>query len=181
MSTEQRRAYQREYYLERRDEIREKSRAYYVANREAIRQKRNAYREAHAAEDRQYQRQHYAQNRTRKLELSVRYRHGLSPEEWAAIWQAQDGRCYLCGDELAHRDKTYVDHDHSHCGKRKSCQICRRGMACRHCNSAIGLAADDPARLRRMADALETAQYAFAQRLADSQAGKQLTLSDMDD
>lgn len=40
-----------------------------------------------------------------------------------------------------------IDHDHS-TGQR-------RGMLCGHCNRAIGLAGDDPARLRKMARYIE--------------------------
>jgi hypothetical protein len=166
----------REYYLEHRDEIREKQRLYYLANREAIQQKQAAYREAHRTKNVQYQRQYYPGNKARWRELDFKKRHGMSPEEWAAMWQAQDGRCYLCDDELDPDSRhTHVDHSHECCPQRKSCRACRRGLACSSCNAAIGYAFDDPERLRRMADALERAQASASERIGRS--GEQLTLA----
>jgi hypothetical protein len=94
------------------------------------------------------------------------------------MWQAQNGCCYLCGEELDPKtEAVHLDHDHSCCPPIRSCRTCRRGLTHRRCNVAIGLAGDDPARLRRMADALEAAQLAFRQRQATSGAGEQLTLT----
>lgn len=100
--------------------------------------------------------------------------HGLRPEDLAALIAAQQGACYLCGAELGDGGKgVHVDHDHSCCPQGKSCSLCRRGVACQGCNMSIGLAGDDPARLRRMADALEAAKVAAAARVA---AGRQMGL-----
>ncbi len=99
-------------------------------------------------------------------------RHGIRPEDWAAMWDAQQGACYLCGEEMV-AGKAVIDHDHSHCPPEQSCRTCRRGLACSNCNSAIGLAGDDPDQLRQMAGALEAAQLAVTQRMA-AVAAKQL-------
>jgi hypothetical protein len=96
----------------------------------------------------------------------ARRRHGLAiPDTWAAMWDAQNGQCYLCGDPLDDRS-THVDHDHSCCPPGRSCQVCRRGLACGNCNVAIGLAADDPDRLEQIAGSLRAAKAAVALRLA---------------
>jgi hypothetical protein len=94
-------------------------------------------------------------------------------ESWfAATWQAQDGACYLCGKPLDKdvepMDKAaiVIEHDHSHCATGRSCDLCRRGLAHRICNTVIGLAGDDPVLLRKMADALEAAMSAVAERVA---------------
>lgn len=95
--------------------------------------------------------------------------HRMRPEDKAAMWQAQGGRCYLCGDELP-LDKAVIDHDHRCCPRRRnqswSCPDCRRGLACHPCNLIVGHAGDDPDRLRRIAAALEPANLAVTQRLA---------------
>ena len=65
---------------------------------------------------------------------------------------------------MADRRKVATDHDHSCCPAHKSCQVCRRGLACLFCNSLIAFAFDDPARLRRIAGSLEAAKAAVQER-----------------
>lgn len=66
---------------------------------------------------------------------------------------AQEGRCAICRRtpteaELG-EDHLHIDHCHAE-GPHAV-----RGLLCRGCNYAIGHAADDPERLRAMADYLE--------------------------
>jgi hypothetical protein len=100
--------------------------------------------------------------RFRVLKLAAK--HGMRPDGWAALWTAQGGRCYLCGDQLGER--VHVDHDHRCCPRDTSCPFCRRGLACARCNQLIGMADDDPDRLRRIAGNLETALKVADERLA---------------
>jgi hypothetical protein len=59
------------------------------------------------------QRRYRAANRDKISERERRYRHGLWPDEWQARWDAQDGRCYLCGDPLPDDpSEVRLDHDH---------------------------------------------------------------------
>lgn len=113
----------------------------------------------------------------RQRKASARHRHGPHIEEdWAAMWVAQEGNCYLCGDPLV-EGNVHVDHDHRCCPHTHSCRNCRRGLACNRCNQAIGLANDSPERLRRMADGLEVAQQRVAERKPDEE---QLSLLPLD-
>lgn len=89
----------------------------------------------------------------------------MQPQDWMAVWEKQGGCCYLCGDDML-PDRAHIDHDHSCCPKGKSCRFCRRGLTCSRCNQLIGLADDDPDRLRRIAGNLETALKAVGERLA---------------
>ncbi len=85
------------------------------------------------------------------------------------FWDAQDGRCYLCGDPLPEvtDHEVHLDHDHGCCRKgTRGCAICRRGLACLPCNLLIGYGKDDPDRLRRIADGLEAASAAVRERMA---------------
>lgn len=191
---EQRRAYRREYYLRNRETFLErqreyaaanprdpaKRREYYLRNREGFREKQRAYDAANPRDPegrREYNRHWQARARAATPEKYRAQRmyahHGMWPGDWAAMWAAQDGRCYLCGDELT-EDTAVIEHDHRCCPAFYSCRNCRRGLACEHCNRAIGLAQDDPDRLRRMADALEAARLLVDQRLAE--AGEPQTL-----
>jgi hypothetical protein len=69
----------------------------------------------------------------------LKYAHGMHPEDWFAMWKRQAGRCYLCDQALPEdRGKVHIDHDHSCCGKDRSCGRCRRGLAHRICNTLLG-------------------------------------------
>jgi len=92
----------------------------------------------------------------RQLWHTLWFMHRMRPEDWEAMWTAQDGRCYLCGDGLpAERAQVNLDHDHACCPPRTSCPWCRRGMTCGPCNRIIAAAREDPERLRRIATNLE--------------------------
>jgi len=85
-------------------------------------------------------------------------KHKMRLPEWDAMWLAQDGRCYLCGEAMTGDRAGQIDHDHSCCAPQKSCPSCRRGLACIRCNMVIGMVYESPDRLRVIADALEAAQ-----------------------
>jgi len=151
----------REYRERHRDELRERNREYRAQNPERDRE----YYIKNRAQMRAKQNARYAQNPGLKGDEDRRSRHGLTPEAWAAMWSAQDNCCYLCGGELGVGKSVHIDHDHRCCPQGRSCQFCRRGLACNNCNVAIALVGDDPARLRRMADALERAQAQVTEHL----------------
>src|ERR1035438_5681784 len=100
--------------------------------------------------------------RLRNEAADLKYMYGITPEQWQAMFDAQGGCCYLCGEPLDLELKgrgvgISTDHDHS-CGRgRRSCGTCIRGLACMPCNAGIGNFGDDPGRMRRVADNLEMA------------------------
>ncbi len=182
----------RRWREENPEKIRDSAHRSYENNKEAIREKNRRWAEEHPEKMREYSRKYYANNPEKERErrqrnaggareASRRYRarigtvgrriqhwaqnHDLQPEDWAVLWDAQDGLCYLCSQELA-PDKAHIDHDHRCCEKDHSCRYCRRGLAHHACNALIGMAADDPARLRRIADNLEIALKDTDARLA---------------
>jgi hypothetical protein len=162
-------------------ERREQRRRWRLANSEKSREYSRRYREANLEKEQERHRRRRAANREQERENQRRYRarigpdgrrvqhwalnHGIQPEDWAVMWEAQDGRCYLCGDEMA-AAKAHIDHDHRCCPKDHSCGYCRRGLACGGCNRLIGLAGDDPDRLRWIASNLELALKLADARLA---------------
>jgi len=170
----------RQYYEKNRDKIlawqreygadpanRDRKREWYLRNRERILERRRTYYAQNRAEELARTRAYQIRHKDRIRAYGATYRHGMRPADWAAMWDAQDGQCYLCGDALVADDaSTHVDHDHACCGRERSCPVCRRGLAHAACNVSIGNAGDDPARLRRMADALEAAKAQVAQRMA---------------
>lgn len=87
-----------------------------------------------------------ARNRT-KLALGNRARHhGLTVAQVKAAWLAQDGKCANPRCEAVfdiehpdHRNGMQIDHDHV--------TNLFRGLLCKPCNSTLGHAGDDVARL----------------------------------
>ena len=148
---ERRRAYHREYQRKWREANRELARE---VSREASRRYRSKFPEAEARDRRRYE----------KMRA-----HGANAQAvFAAFWGSQGGCCYLCGDPFPAEtpSEAHIDHSHDCCPCGRSCDICRRGLACGRCNKLIGLADDDPVRLRRIADALEAANRIVAARLS---------------
>lgn len=68
---------------------------------------------------------------------------GLTPQQWQAMYDAQDGKCPICGlpSEQSPKGKLGVDHDHA-TGKV-------RELLCGHCNAGLGRFRDSPNLLAR--------------------------------
>lgn len=78
----------------------------------------------------------------------LKAQHGMTPGDWDAMWSAQRGRCCYCERSLpVDRKQVHIDHDHSCCPPKRSCVLCRRGLACAVCNLIVGYADDDADRL----------------------------------
>ncbi len=100
-----------------------------------------------------------------------RRRHGPgSASARVKLWQEQDGLCYLCKDPLGPDRMAVIDHDHRCCPPGYSCEICRRGLACRLCNWIAGYAFDDPDRLERIAANLRCSVASVTERMKDAEA-----------
>jgi len=80
----------------------------------------------------------------------------LTIEKFEALLLEQGFRCSGCGDPLPEEwSGINVDHDHNCCPGKKSCGKCIRGLLHNWCNVILGLAKDDPRRLRSLADYIE--------------------------
>ena len=74
-------------------------------------------------------------------------KYGITVEDWARAFHAQEGRCAGCRDLLGEGWKTAVDHCHR-TGKF-------RGLLCIRCNRSLGVLLERPETLRRLASYLE--------------------------
>lgn len=111
--------------------------------------------------------QRRARDRAIGPEKRLRCNHDMTSEDFAGMWAAQDGRCYLCDEELPRdRKQVHIDHDHTCCPPNKSCEYCRRGLACQACNTGIGCFRDDPDRMERIAAKLRVAKTATRQQVS---------------
>lgn len=98
-----------------------------------------------------------------------------------AMWDAQDGKCYLCERELGPERRAIVEHDHRCCPPNRSCDICRRGLACDLCNWLVGQVGDDPDLMVLIAGNLRAAKEAVTARLtmkAEADAAREKALAD---
>lgn len=159
------------YYLRTRDDPDvhagrvERSRRHYWANREKYLE---YYRKNYdPKKSRERQRKNYDPGRERARRMK---RHG-GLDEWARLFDAQQGLCYLCSEPLGDGHKEiHVDHDHSCCDvgthDSASCRYCRRGLAHAWCNQILGLAGEDMDMLRTIIANFEPVQAATRQRIA---------------
>lgn len=69
-------------------------------------------------------------------------RHGITPEQFDALLEQQDGRCAICRNEVDSEKRgpfgvLCIDHDHHCCDKVGSCGKCIRGLICTPCNVTV--------------------------------------------
>jgi len=79
----------------------------------------------------------------------IKWKYGMSSDEHDRLFEKQGCACAACGTtEPLTKNKWHIDHDH------KTGKV--RGVLCHPCNTAAGVAGDDPVRLRAIADYLES-------------------------
>ena len=150
-----------------------------IADPRPIREVVAAYRSPDEPARRRLTWKQYAQENGLIGDWSRARLYSMEPQAMHDIYLKQAGRCYLCGDSLPpNLGKIHVEHDHDCCpsprklaglGGKISCGKCVRGLACSSCNRLIGIARDDPYRLRRIADNLEGANHRVAAAVATEQ------------
>lgn len=79
--------------------------------------------------------------------LSIRKLYGINAAQYAALLDAQEGGCAICGGKNESGRAMAVDHDHACCPGNRACGRCVRGLLCSNCNMAIGLFKEDPERM----------------------------------
>jgi hypothetical protein len=160
---------------EQQERRRESWRRYHARNTEKRRAEARQWKKEHPEQVKEAKRNAYQRAKEKNggvnpwLPNVRKWRHGADHEVmWATFWDAQDGKCYLCGGPLSTEDyrDIHVDHDHACCPKGRTCEYCRRGLACTRCNKLIGAAEDNPELLRRIADNFEPVLKATRSRIA---------------
>ena len=75
-------------------------------------------------------------NKEREKRYNIERRYGLTEEGYAAMHEAQKGRCAVCKDPLTVYGKsTHVDHCHT--------TGAVRGLLCSKCNKGLGMFRDN--------------------------------------
>lgn len=107
-----------------------------------------------------YEKERYKDNPDYYRNQCLKYNYGITPEQYASLWDKQNGKCAICLKEetVIRKGKLRwlsVDHDHSCCPSIKSCGKCIRGLLCQRCNHALGQFKDDLGNLKRAIEYLE--------------------------
>jgi hypothetical protein len=76
----------------------------------------------------------------------LKAKYGISLEDYEALLEGQDGMCAICSEEGTRQ----LSVDHCHTTGRI------RGLLCDNCNHALGKFRDNPVRIRRALEYLET-------------------------
>lgn len=91
----------------------------------------------------------------RRLEQHLKYKYGITHEQFYAAWDSQKGECAICSSALpdlmtyeSKRRGYAIDHNHD-TGEF-------RGILCLKCNSLLGMAGDSPRILAKAIGYLET-------------------------
>ncbi|HEV8541293.1 MAG TPA: endonuclease VII domain-containing protein [Verrucomicrobiae bacterium] len=76
------------------------------------------------------------------------FRYGITPAEFAAIWEAQDGLCAICAEHMRPASR-WLFVDYCHTTKRV------RGLLCQPCKIALGMLRESPYITRQMLDYIQ--------------------------
>lgn len=78
----------------------------------------------------------------KRLEQHLKYKYGITPQDFADAFKKQDGKCSICTKELPNlltyedKQRDYaIDHNHE--------TGAFRGILCLNCNSLLGMAQDN--------------------------------------
>jgi hypothetical protein len=119
------------------------SQRYYRAHPEKAQAATRRWKAANKARHQAQQRAWYAANKEWSHLCARLQKRGLTLDQYAAIEEAQDWTCAICGRD----GELHLDHDHT------SNKV--RGLLCQRCNLGIGQFADNPATLLSAARYME--------------------------
>lgn len=93
-----------------------------------------------------YSKRHRDKYPEKKREYYLNKTYALTAETYSVLYQTQQGKCKICCHVNPDTETLHVDHDHV-TGRV-------RGLLCRKCNTMLGFAEDDTARLLRAVEYL---------------------------
>jgi len=149
----------KKWYAENKERHNEARRKRYAENGDKQREASNQWRAANRDKKRETGKKWYAENRDKRREMrmenpekywetSIRSKYGLSREPVEAMYEAQGGKCKICGTpkwspsalDVKAVDRLHIDHCHS--------TNAVRGLLCIVCNTTLGRIKDNISTLR---------------------------------
>jgi hypothetical protein len=113
-------------------------------NREEEKAWQSKWRKKNAKRLRQKEREAYAKNPRPSQSATMKYKYGITYDEYDLLLEKQGGGCGICGSKIpGGRGRFHIDHDHSCCPTEKTCGKCVRGLLCAHCNTKLGMLESD--------------------------------------
>lgn len=85
-------------------------------------------------------------------EGNLRNKFKMTPDEWNAKNENQNGVCAICGNENTNVRRLALDHDHKCCPGIGSCGKCVRDLLCNTCNTFVGWLEMDLERTKKALD-----------------------------
>jgi len=130
---EKRLEYHKKYNAKNKDKIAKRRKEYYYKNKSKYNERSSTYRK---------------NNPDKVWKTYLQWTYNMTTKDYKILILSQRSKC-VCGQSFTElpRKKIHIDHDHA-TGKV-------RGILCDSCNHTIGMAKENPKRLRRLADYLE--------------------------
>jgi hypothetical protein len=139
-------------YIENVDIIKERKKQWYQLNKERIRSLSRDHYEENKEQIKAQVKEYCRKNPIKVKNTSLKYKFGISIEEYNDLLSLQEGKCAICGSiETGRSDTKYLHVDHDHLSGKV------RGLLCNKCNIGIGLFNDDIFRLKKAIIYLERA------------------------
>jgi hypothetical protein len=104
-------------------------------NREDQRAWQSKWRKKNAKRLQQKEREAYAENPRPSQSAIMKYKYGITYDDYDLLLEKQNGGCGICGSKTpGGRGRFHIDHDHTCCPTEKTCGKCVRGLLCYTCN-----------------------------------------------
>jgi hypothetical protein len=107
-------------------------------NKEDKKAWQSKWRKKNATRLRRKEREAYAKNPRPTQSATMKYKYGITYDDYDVLLEKQGGGCGICGSKTpGGRGRFHIDHDHSCCPTEKTCGKCVRGLLCNHCNTKL--------------------------------------------
>lgn len=98
------------------------------------------WRKENAEHVKKWNKDNYTKNPLRQISATIKYKYGITYEDYERMLAEQGGCCAICGSsDSGGRGRFHIDHDHSCCPTQKTCGKCLRGLLCSTCNTRLGI------------------------------------------
>lgn len=139
-SKEEKYAYNRQYRIDHKDEIKRRTKQHDLDNREQLLKRKRDFSNRNREHESAYTKQYRIDHKDKYDALYMKYRlkknYGITTEDYNKMFEDQEGCCAICGKHQKDINKKLaVDHDHV-TGKV-------RGLLCHKCNIGMGHFNDD--------------------------------------